>query len=152
MMKIAVHVNGEAKTWDVSPGEFLSETLRRQGYASVRTGCDGGSCGLCTVWVDDSPVLSCSSLSARMDGKRITTLEGVQGEAREFAEFLVGEGADQCGFCSPGFIMMVLAMRRELKEPDEEAVRSYLNGNLCRCSGYYGRLRAVRKFLLKPRA
>jgi carbon-monoxide dehydrogenase small subunit len=146
-MKLHFRVNGESKEWDVEPGEFLAEALQNHGYASVKTGCDAGSCGLCTVWVDGSPALSCSALAARMEGKSVTTLEGVQDEAKAFASFLVAEGADQCGFCSPGFVMLVLAMRRELESPNEAAIRSYLNGNLCRCSGYYGRLRAVRKYL-----
>jgi carbon-monoxide dehydrogenase small subunit len=151
MIVIGVTVNGEGKTWEISPDEFLSETLQRQGYISVKTGCSGGSCGLCTVWIDDRPMLSCTTLSARMDGKKITTLEGLQKEAKEIADFLVDEGADQCGFCSPGFIMLALAIRRELKSLDDESVRAYFNGNLCRCSGYYGRLRALRRYVLnKP--
>lgn len=149
-MKLHLSVNGEAMEWDIESGEFLAQTLQGHGYASVKTGCDAGSCGLCTVWVEGSPVLSCCTLSARMEGKSVTTLEGLQEEAKGFASFLVAEGADQCGFCSPGFVMLVLAMRRELTSPSEEEIRSYLNGNLCRCSGYYGRLRAVRKYLGMP--
>jgi carbon-monoxide dehydrogenase small subunit len=149
MNLIKVLINGEEKKWEISPDEFLSETLRRHGYTSIKTGCAVGSCGLCTVWVNDHPVLSCSTLTVRMDGKKITTLEGVQREAKELADFLVGEGADQCGFCSPGFIMLALSMKRELKNLDDESIRAYLNGNLCRCSGYYGRLRALKKYLTR---
>ena len=150
-MKLSLIVNGEAKEWDVRPGEFLSEALQERGYASVKTGCDAGSCGLCTVWVDGKSVLSCSTLAARLEGRSVTTLEGAQEEAKVFASCLVAEGADQCGFCSPGFVMLVLAMKRELTAPSEESIRAYLNGNLCRCSGYYGRLRAVRKYLGLPK-
>jgi carbon-monoxide dehydrogenase small subunit len=146
-MKLSLIVNGEAKEWEVRPGEFLAETLQAHGYASVKTGCDAGACGLCTVWIDGAPALSCSTLAARMEGRSVTTLEGTQEEAKAFASLLVAEGADQCGFCSPGFVMLVLAMKRELSSPSEESIRAYLNGNLCRCSGYYGRLRAVRKYL-----
>lgn len=148
MIPIGVTINGERHEWEISPDEFLSETLQKRGYTSVKTGCSGGSCGLCTVWIDDRPILSCTTLSARMDGKKITTLEGLQKEAKEIADFLVDEGADQCGFCSPGFIMLALAMKRELKSLDDEGIRAYLNGNLCRCSGYYGRLRALKRYLL----
>lgn len=79
--------------------------------------------------------------------KKITTLEGVQKEAEEFAQFLGGEGAEQCGFCSPGFVMNVLAMVRELEDPTEEDIKEYLAGNLCRCTGYAGQLRAIQKYL-----
>lgn len=149
-MRIRLFVNGEEKEWDVEPDEFLAATLQRHGYFSVKTGCDAGSCGLCTVWLDGKPILSCSFLSLRAEGHEVTTLEGLQEEAKEFAELLVAEGADQCGFCSPGFVMLVLAMKKELENPSEEAIRSYLNGNLCRCSGYYGRLRAVRAYMGVP--
>jgi carbon-monoxide dehydrogenase small subunit len=97
--------------------------------------------------MDGKPVLSCSVLTARIDGHEITTIEGVQKEAGEFAEFMVSEGAEQCGFCSPGFTMTVLAMKRELTDPTEDEVKLYLSGNLCRCSGYVGQNRALMKYL-----
>lgn len=146
-MKIDVIINNRKMELEVSPDEFLADTLRRYGYLSVKKGCDTGSCGLCTVWVDDKPVLSCALLSVRVMGKNITTIEGVQQEASRFAQFLVNEGADQCGFCSPGFIMTVLAMKRELNNPTEEDIIHYLTGNLCRCTGYVGQLRALKKYL-----
>ena len=74
-------------------------------------------------------------------------MEGVEKEAAEFGEFLAAEGAEQCGFCSPGFIMNVLAMFRELTDPTEEEIKEYLAGNLCRCTGYMGQLRAIRKYM-----
>lgn len=146
-MKIKVTINKRMMEFEVSCDEFLADTLRRYGFLSVKKGCDTGSCGLCTVWIDGKPVLSCSTLSVRVDGREITTMEGVQEEAREFAQFLTSEGAEQCGFCSPGFIMTVLAMRRELEKPTEEDIIHYLTGNLCRCTGYVGQLRAVKKYL-----
>ena len=82
-----------------------------------------------------------------MEGRRITTLEGLQEEAAEFGGFLADEGGEQCGFCSPGFIMNVLAMVRELDDPTEEEILEYLSGNLCRCSGYMSQLRAIKAFL-----
>ncbi len=146
-MKIEVTINNKKMTMEIECDEFLSDTLRRYGFLSVKKGCDTGSCGLCTVWIEDKPVLSCSILSARVNGKQITTIEGVQKEAREFAEFLVNEGAEQCGFCSPGFIMTVLAMKRELKNHTAEDIVNYLTGNLCRCTGYVGQLRAIKKYM-----
>lgn len=146
-MRIELVINDVKHALEVGLAEMLVDTLRREGYFSVRTGCDTTSCGLCTVWVDDRPVLSCSYPAFRAAGKKVTTLEGVRDEAEAFAAFLVGEGADQCGYCSPGFIMTVLAMKRELENPTEADIVHYLTGNLCRCTGYMGQLRAVKKFL-----
>lgn len=97
--------------------------------------------------MDGKPVLSCSMLAAKADGHKIETLEGLQEEAHEFAVFMANEGAEQCGFCSPGFVMNVLAMKKELVNPSEEDVKHYLAGNLCRCTGYMGQLRAIMKYL-----
>lgn len=146
-MEIDVKINGKNVHMEVSPEEFLSEALRRYGYLSIRRGCDTSSCGLCTVWVEEKPVLSCSVPAPRAEGKNVTTMEGVEEEAREFAEFLTKEGGEQCGYCSPGFIMTVLAMKKELKDPGEEEINHYLKGNLCRCSGYQSQLRAIKKYL-----
>lgn len=146
-MKIEVFVNGKNMEMEVAYDEFLVDTLRRYGFNSVKRGCDTGSCGLCTIWLNDKPTLSCSTLSVRAAGKHITTIEALQSEAKEVAEFLVAEGADQCGFCSPGFLMTVLAMKKELHNPTEEAIKHYLAGNLCRCTGYVGQLRAIKKYL-----
>ena len=109
-MKIQVLLNGKKVEADINPDMMLLDFVRAQGMKSVKRGCDTGNCGLCTVWLDDKPVLSCSTLAARANGKKVTTLEGVQKEAEEFSAFLANEGADQCGFCSPGFIMAVLAL------------------------------------------
>ncbi|MBP2626197.1 MAG: (2Fe-2S)-binding domain protein [Firmicutes bacterium] len=146
-MEIGVIINNEEVTLQVSADEFLADTLRTYGMLGIRKGCDTTSCGLCTVWLDGKPTLSCSILSARVQGRKITTIEGVEKEAAEFAHILAAEGADQCGFCSPGFIMTVLAMKSELKNPTEEEIVHYLTGNLCRCTGYAGQLRAVKKYL-----
>ena len=97
--------------------------------------------------MDQKPVLSCSVLAARADGHEITTMEGVQQEAVEFGTFLADEGGEQCGFCSPGFIMNVLSMVRELPNPTDEQIKEYLAGNLCRCTGYQSHLRAIKKYL-----
>lgn len=146
-MKVKLWVNGKHQLWEIAPDERLSGALRAHGYPSVKTGCDQGACGLCTVWVDEKPVPSCSYLAARAEGRHITTLEGVQEEAARYGKLLVAEGADQCGYCAPGFIMLVLALKRELKNPDEEKIKVYLNGNICRCSGYYGQIRAAVNYL-----
>jgi carbon-monoxide dehydrogenase small subunit len=146
-LKINFWINGVEKKLEVDVNEFLADTLRKNGYLSVKTGCDTSSCGICTVWIDEKPVLSCSMLSVKAKNRRITTIEGVQSEAEVLADFLNKEGVVQCGFCSPGFIMTVLAMKKELKDPTDEEILEYLTGNLCRCTGYVGQLRAIKKYM-----
>lgn len=146
-MTITMTINSKTRTFDIDPGESLLSALRRIGFTEVRSGCDTGSCGLCTVWVDERPVLSCSTLAARAANAHVQTIKGVSEEAEALAAHLVAEGADQCGYCSPGFIMTVLAMKRELENPTEAQIRHYLNGNLCRCTGYAGQTRAIVKWL-----
>ncbi|HDQ14318.1 MAG TPA: (2Fe-2S)-binding protein [Sediminispirochaeta sp.] len=146
-MKINLKINNEEKSLEIRPGDMLVDVLRSAGYTEVKKGCDTGSCGVCTVLLDGAPVLSCSYLAAMADGKEITTIAGVRKEAEEFSEYLVNEGADQCGFCAPGFSLTVLAMKKEIPNPNEDDIKHYLAGNLCRCSGYEGQLRAIKKYL-----
>lgn len=146
-MEITVTLNGKRLKAEIDPGELLLDFVRRQGCYSVKRGCETSNCGLCTVWLDGTPVLSCSTLAARADGREVTTLEGVEKEAAAFGRYLAGEGTEQCGFCSPGLIMNVLAMERELSRPTEEEIKEYLAGNLCRCTGYMGQLRAIERYL-----
>ena len=146
-MKLTLTLNGVRCTDEVQADTTLFTYLREKGCLSVKCGCETSNCGLCTVWLDGKPVLSCSVPALRADGKKVTTLEGLQDEAAEFGAYLADEGAEQCGYCSPGFIMNVLAMSRELTHPTEQEIQEYLAGNLCRCSGYQGQLRAIRKFL-----
>lgn len=146
-MQIGTTINNKKVSLEVENDELLADTLRAHGMLSIRKGCDTSCCGLCSVWIDGKPTLSCTTLSFRVNGKNITTIEGVQKEAEEFARLLVAEGAEQCGFCSPGFIMTVLAMKNELINPAEEEIIHYLTGNLCRCTGYMGQLRAIKKYL-----
>lgn len=146
-MNITVTINGTRHTGDVPPDLPLLDFLRGQGCLSVKRGCETSNCGLCTVWLDGAPVLSCGVLAVQADGRAITTLEGLQEEAAQFGAFLSDEGGGQCGFCAPGLIMTVLAMARELDDPGEDEIRAYLAGNLCRCSGYQSQLRAIQKYL-----
>ena len=146
-MQITTVVNKKTFVLDVAPDEMLADSLRRNGYLSIRKGCDTSCCGLCTVWVDEKPVLSCTMPAFRAEGREITTIEGVAAEAEKFARILAAEGSEQCGFCSPGFIMTVLAMKKELQQPTEEQIKHYLAGNLCRCTGYMGQMRAVKTYL-----
>ena len=146
-MNITFWLNGVKRQAEVRPDELLLDFLRKNSCYSVKRGCETANCGLCTVLMDERPVLSCSMLAARADGKRIVTLEGMQEEAKEFGAFMANEGAEQCGFCNPGFIMNVFAMLKELEDPTEEDILEYLSGNLCRCSGFVGQTRSILKFL-----
>ena len=148
-MEIEFTLNGKVTYAEIKDDTSLFDLLQAKGCYSVKCGCETENCGLCTVLVDGKSVLSCSMLAARVDDRDVVTLEGVQKEAEEFGMYLAGEGAEQCGFCSPGLIMNVLAMEKELVQPEEEAVREYLAGNLCRCSGYMGQMRAIRKYLAR---
>ena len=151
-MKLSFVLNGKAVVREILPDDSLLTVLRAAGCSSVRGGCDTSNCGICTVWVDDLPILSCSYPAARAEGKRVTTLEGVRAEAEEIMTLMAEEGADQCGFCSPGFIMTVLAMLRELDDPDEAEIEHYLAGNLCRCTGYASQHRMLKKLYEKRRS
>ena len=148
-MEIEFTLKGKVTYAEIKDDTSLFDLLRAKGCYSVKCGCETENCGLCTVLVDGKSVLSCSMLAARVDDRDVVTLEGVQKEAEEFGMYLAGEGAEQCGFCSPGLIMNVLAMEKELVQPEEDAVREYLAGNLCRCSGYMGQMRAIRKYLAR---
>ncbi|HIX62871.1 MAG TPA: 2Fe-2S iron-sulfur cluster binding domain-containing protein [Candidatus Mediterraneibacter colneyensis] len=146
-MEIQFILNGKQVTADVQADSILLDVLRSLGCKSVKCGCETTNCGLCTVWIDGRSRLSCSVLAVSIEGHEVTTLEGVEEEAAEFGRFLAAEGGEQCGFCSPGFIMNVLAMKRELEDPDLEEIKEYLAGNLCRCTGYMSQLRAIRKYM-----
>lgn len=146
-MELKFELNGKKIATVVEADSLLLNVLRSLGCASVKRGCESSNCGLCTVFVDDKPVLSCSVLAARASGHTITTLEGLQGEAAEFGAFIADQGAEQCGFCNPGFMMNAIALFREKQDPTDEEIKEYLAGNLCRCSGYEGQLRGIRAYL-----
>ncbi len=146
-MELKFELNGKKIATVVEADSLLLDVLRSLGCASVKRGCESSNCGLCTVFVDDKPVLSCSVLAARVSGRKVTTLEGLQEEAADFGAFIADQGAEQCGFCNPGLMMNAIAMFRENPHPTEEEILSYLSGNLCRCSGYEGQLRGIQSYL-----
>ena len=151
-MQITFTLNHKKVTAEVAADTVLLDLVRSLGCKSAKRGCETANCGLCTVFLDEKPVLSCSVLAARVNGRSVTTLEGLQEEAAEFGAFIADQGAEQCGFCNPGFIMNALALFREKEYPTEEEIKEYLAGNLCRCSGYEGQLRGIQNFLAWKKA
>ena len=146
-MEIQLTLNGKKLTCAIEPDTLLIDLVRQQGCFSVKRGCDTSNCALCTVLLDGTPVLSCSVLAARAAGHQIQTLEGLQEEAEEFVGFIADQGAEQCGFCNPGYVINTIALLRENPDPTDDQIRAYLAGNLCRCSGYEGQLRGIRNYL-----
>ena len=146
-MEMKLTLNNKLITADVAADSLLIDFLRDHGCYSVKRGCETANCGLCTVLMDGTPILSCSMLTLRANGHQIQTLEGLQEEAQEFIGFIADQGADQCGFCNPGFVMNTIALLRENPDPTDDEIRAFLSGNLCRCSGYEGQLRGIRNFL-----
>ena len=146
-MEITITLNGKTITRSILPDTLLIDFVRSEHCLSVKRGCDTSNCGLCTVLLDNKPVLSCSVLAARAAGHEVTTLEGLQEKARPLAEFIADQGAEQCGFCNPGFMMNTLALLKENPHPSDDEIKEFLAGNLCRCSGYEGQLRGIKNYL-----
>ena len=146
-MELVLKINGKNVPVNVATDEMLLDTLRGLGFYSVRCGCDTTNCGLCTVWVDGEPSLSCAIPTFRMEGHEVTTLEGLKEEAELLAACIAGEGSDQCGYCTTGMMMSAIALKRRNPDATDEEIKIALVGNLCRCTGYEGQMRAVRKFL-----
>ena len=145
-MLVQIRLNGKNVNADIDPDMTLLDFVREQGCYSVKCGCETTNCGLCTVFLDDTPVLSCAVLAVRASHK-VETLEGLQKEAEEFVGFIADQGAEQCGFCNPGMVMNAIAMFRENPYPTEDEIKEFLAGNLCRCSGYEGQLRGILNYL-----
>ena len=146
-MELKFTLNGKKVATIIEADSLLIDVVRDLGCLSVKRGCETSNCGLCTVFVNDEPVLSCSMLAARVEGHNVTTLEGLQEEAKDFGTFVANQGAEQCGFCNPGFMMNAIAMFRENPDPSDEEILSYLTGNLCRCTGYEGQLRSIKAYI-----
>ncbi len=150
-MKVNINLNGNNKTFHISPDEYLLETLRNNHITSVKNGCNGSTCGVCTVLLDDKPVLSCSVLTARLEGRSVTTVDGLAFEIEKISDEFGQEGADQCGFCNPGLALTIYALKKELKNPSDQEIKEYVVGNLCRCTGYQAQFKAIKRYLGEKR-
>jgi aerobic carbon-monoxide dehydrogenase small subunit len=145
-MEITFTVNGVERTADVEPRMLLVHLLRDVvGLTGTHVGCDTTSCGACTVLLDGTPVKSCTLFGVQADGRRVTTVEGLQtdGSLHPVQEAFKQEHGLQCGFCTPGMMLVAAALLEENPEPTEEDVRWAISGNICRCTGYVNIVRAV---------
>ena len=136
---VTLTVNGEPQDLLVRPDRTLLDVLRRDlRLTGAKEGCEVGECGVCTVLLDGVPVRACLTLAVDVRARQVTTIEGLASDGRlhPVQEAFVREGAIQCGFCSPGMILVAKALLDETSTPTEEAVRQALSGNLCRCTGY----------------
>ena len=146
-MEIEICVNGQMQRFFVNANELLINLLRKDMHLTgTKYGCGIGECGACTVYLEGEPILACLTLAVSVNGKRIDTIESISksGQLDPIQEAYLEEGAVQCGFCTPGFIMMTKALLKESPQPREDEIREYLRGNYCRCTGYVNILKAVK--------
>jgi carbon-monoxide dehydrogenase small subunit len=147
MTRITVTVDGVKYTDEVEPRTLLVHYLREQlGKTGTVVGCDTSNCGACTVHLDGQSVKSCSVFAVQADGSEVTTIEGLasDGTLHPVQQAFHDNHALQCGFCTPGMIMQAIDLLGDNPDPDDQAVREGLEGNLCRCTGYQNIVKAVR--------
>jgi len=142
-----LHVNGVAYPVEIEPGRSLLSVIRTEvGLTGAKEGCDDSECGACMVLLDGRPVNSCSYLALQADGREVTTIEGLtgdDGELHPLQQAFLDQGGVQCGFCTPGMLISAKVLLDSTPNPSEEEIRLALSGNLCRCTGYSGIVRAV---------
>jgi aerobic-type carbon monoxide dehydrogenase small subunit (CoxS/CutS family) len=143
-MKIDVRLNGRRAALECEPDEMLVDVLRREGLDSVRVTCGIGICGACTILVDGEPLSGCLTLAPQVDGREVTTVEGLGGGDPVQRAF-VDAHAFQCGWCTPGFVLTVKALLAETPDPSEREIVEALGGNLCRCGSYVKIVEAARR-------
>ena len=146
--KITLTINGIKEQLQVPSQMTLLHALREElGFTGTKNGCEAGECGACTVLVDEEPVNACMVLAVELDGRKITTIEGLSndGKLTELQQAFVDLNAVQCGFCTPGMLMASTALLNRNPKPSEEEIQVALVGNLCRCTGYQRIIDAVQK-------
>ena len=147
MTKVAMTVNGKTVSGDVEGRTLLASFLREgQGLTGTHIGCDTSQCGACTVHVNGAAVKSCTMLAAEADGAIVDTIEGQaneDGSLNVIQQAFQDHHGLQCGFCTPGMVMSAAALLKENPKPSEQEVREYLEGNICRCTGYHNSVKAI---------
>jgi len=148
-MIITLRINGENRELQVEPYRSLLDTLRNEaGLTGTKKGCDVGDCGACTVIVDGKPLCACLMLGVEADGKDVVTIEGIQpapDRLHPLQEKFMNLGGAQCGFCTPGMIVMAKALLDENPDPSEDEIRFGIAGNICRCTGYTKIVEAIQE-------
>lgn len=146
-MKINFNVNLKNVALETEPNQTLMEVLRNNNYTEVKCGCNEGECGACLVLLDDKPVNSCQVLAMSVNKKKIKTVKGIGTlyNPHLIQKTFVDEGADQCGFCSPGMIVASYPLLKQNSIPTDDDILEALDGNLCRCTGYVKIIKAVKK-------
>jgi carbon-monoxide dehydrogenase small subunit len=151
MERLTIHltINEEKYELRVAPNELLLNVIREAvGLTGTKYGCGTGQCGACTVIVDGEPFLSCLTLAASVNGSKITTIEGVanpDGTLDPLQEAFLDTNAIQCGFCTPGMVLVARDLLKKMPNPSEEQIRHHIKGNICRCTGYNGIVKAIKK-------
>ncbi len=153
MRQIRFKLNGRRVAAEVGGHENLVDLLRRFDLFGARESCGQGLCGCCTVLVDGLALSGCLTLAQLMDGKTVSTIESLDedGELSPVQQAFIEEGAFQCGFCTPGFILMTHQLLEQNADPDEHEIRDYLAGNLCRCAAYPEIIKAVKNAAARMR-
>ncbi len=146
MLQITLKVNGKDCKVEVNPFDTLAKVLREKlGFVDVKTGCENGECGSCTVIVNGKAIVSCLMLAAKADGKEITTVRGLAegGQLHRLQRKFIEHEAIQCGYCTPGVLMSAKALLESNPHPGEQEIREAISGNLCRCTGYQQIVEAI---------
>jgi aerobic carbon-monoxide dehydrogenase small subunit len=147
MKKVSFVLNGKQTACEVADNEMLLQTLReRLSVKSVKEGCSIGECGVCTVLIDDEPHYSCLTLATKVEGRHVKTVEflGDQGLLHPLQEKFIARGAVQCGYCTPGMLLVGYSLLLANPEPTVDEIRTALSGNLCRCTGYIEIIEAIK--------
>jgi len=144
-MQLNITINQKLYTLECAADKRASEILRELGFISVKEGCKSGECGACTIYLNNKLVNACLLCALQIDNAQITTLEGLKKETLELKKSFIDEGAIQCGFCTPGFMMSGYDYLQNGGKADELQIKEALDGNLCRCSGYKKIIKAIKK-------
>jgi carbon-monoxide dehydrogenase small subunit len=145
-MQVTLSINGTERTIDVEPRRLLVHVIREDaGLTGTHVGCDSTSCGACTVLVDGTPIKSCTMFGVQAEGREITTVEGMMGAGGldEIQAAFKEEHGLQCGFCTPGMMLVGSALLANNPDPSEDDIRWAISGNICRCTGYINIVKAI---------